>query len=59
MRLPIRILPRPVDADHRAPSAAGDCPTPGEVLAEIGLLLMSHLAVAFAVTVTLRLLGIV
>jgi hypothetical protein len=58
MRLPIRALSRSVDTDHRAPPATGDCPTPGEVLTEIGLLLMIHLTVAFAVTVTLRLFGI-
>ena len=59
MRLPIRTLSRSVDSDRRAPSATGDYPTPGEVLAEIGLLLLLHLAVAFAVTLTLRLFGIV
>jgi hypothetical protein len=58
MRLPIRTLSRSVDTDHRAPSAAGDCPTPGEVLTEIGVLLAIHLAAAFAVAVTLRLFGI-
>ena len=58
MRLPIRTLSRPVDTDHRAPSAAGDCPTAGEVLTEIGLLLAIHVVVALAVTETLRLLGI-
>ena len=57
MRTPIRTLWRSVDTD-RAPSAAGGYPTPGEVLAEIGMLLMIHLAVAFAITVTLRLFGI-
>lgn len=58
MRLPIRILRRSVDTDHRVPATAGDCPTPGEVLTEIGLLLAIHLAAAFAVAVTLRLFGI-
>jgi len=58
MRLPIRTLRRSVDTDHRAPSAAGDCPTSGDVLTEIGLLLAIHLAVAFAVALTLRLFGI-
>ena len=58
MKLPIRTLLRSVDTDHRAPSAAGDCPTPGEVLTEIGVLLAIHLAAAIAVAVTLRLLGI-
>jgi hypothetical protein len=58
MRLPIRTLSRSVDTDHRAPSAAGDYPTPGKVLTEIGLLLAIHLVVALAVTETLRLLGI-
>jgi hypothetical protein len=33
-------------------------PTPGEVLTEAGLLLAIHLAVAFAVALTLRLCGI-
>jgi hypothetical protein len=58
MRLPIRTPWRSVDADHRAPSAAGEYPTPGEVLTEIALLLTIHLAAAFAVAVTLRLFGI-
>ena len=58
MRSPVRTLWRSVDTDHRAPSAAGDYPTPGEVLAEIGMLLAIHLAAAIAVTVTLRLFGI-
>jgi hypothetical protein len=59
MRSPIRILSRSVDTDHRAPSAAGAYPRPGEVLTEIGLLLAIHLVVALAVTETLRLFGIV
>jgi hypothetical protein len=57
MRLPVRTL-RTVDSDHRAPSAAGNCPTPGEVLTEIGMLLTIHLAAAFAVAVTLRFFGV-
>lgn len=58
MRLPIPTQWRSVDVDHRAPSAAGAYPTPGEVLIEIGMLLTIHLAAAFAVAVTLRLFGI-
>jgi hypothetical protein len=58
MRLPIRTSWRSVDADHRAPSAAGGHPTPSEVLTEIDVLLTIHLAAAFAVAVTLRLFGI-
>ena len=58
MKLPIRTTWRSVDTDHQAPSATGGWPTPAEVLSEIGMLLLTHLAVAFAVTVTLRLLGI-
>jgi len=58
MRLPVRSLWRSVDADHRAPSTAGDCPTPSAVLTEIGLLLTIHLAAAFVIALTLRLLGI-
>ena len=58
MRLPIRTLSRSVDTDHRAPSATGGYPTPGEVLTEIGMLLAIHLAAAIAVAVTLRLFGI-
>jgi len=58
MRFLIRTLSRSVDIDHRAPSAAGDFPTPGQVLTEIGLLLSIHLAAAFAVVLTLRLCGI-
>ncbi len=57
MRSPIRTLWRSVNTD-RAPSAAGDFPTPGEVLTDIGLLLAIHLAAAIAVVVTLRLFGI-
>jgi hypothetical protein len=57
MRLPIRTLWRSVHTD-RAPSAAGGCPRPGAVLTEIGMLLTIHLAVAFAIIVTLRLFGI-
>jgi hypothetical protein len=58
MRLPIHAPLRSVDTDRRAPSVAGDCPTPGEVLTEIALLMLSHLAVAFAVALILRLFGI-
>jgi hypothetical protein len=58
MRSPIRILSRSVDTDHRAPSAAGGYPTPGEVLTEIGVVLAIHLAAAVVVIVTLRLFGI-
>ena len=54
----MRTLSRSVDIDHQAPSATGDFPTPGQVLTEIGLLLTIHLAVAFAVILALRLLGI-
>jgi hypothetical protein len=43
------------DGDRRPPAGA---PTPGEVLTEAGLLLAIHLAVAFAVALTLRLCGI-
>jgi len=35
-----------------------DTPTPGEVLTEAGMLLAIHLAVAFAVALSLRLCGI-
>jgi hypothetical protein len=42
---------------HESP-VAGDFPAPGEVLAEIGLLLAIHLAVALAVVLTLRAFGI-
>lgn len=58
MRLTIRTLSRSVDADYQVPSAAGDWPTPGEVLTEIGVLFAIHLVVAPAVTETVRLLGI-
>ena len=44
-----------VDGDRRPVSGV---PTPGEVLTEAGLLLAVHLAVAFAVALTLRLCGI-
>jgi hypothetical protein len=43
-------------ADHRL--LADDAPTPGEVLVEVGLILAAHLAVAIAVTLTLRAFGI-
>ena len=57
---------RPWSPDERVtPFVAGDdrppgdgAPTPGEVLSEVGLLLAIHLAVAFAVSMTLRLWGI-
>jgi hypothetical protein len=42
---------------HEAP-VASDSPAPREVLAEIGLLLAIHLAVALAVVLTLRAFGI-
>ncbi|MBI2735564.1 MAG: hypothetical protein HYX38_03300 [Rhodospirillales bacterium] len=58
MRLPIHTPWRSVDADHRASSATGEHPTPGEVLTEIGMLLTIHLAAAFAIALTLRLFGI-
>jgi hypothetical protein len=58
MRLPIPAPWRSVDTDHRAPAATGENPTTGEVLTEIAMLLTIHLAAAFAVAVTLRLLGI-
>lgn len=58
MRLPTRTLWRSADIDRRAPSATGGCPTPGEVLTEIGLLLTIHLAVAFAIALALRWFGI-
>jgi hypothetical protein len=50
---PTRSTTRP----HESPVAV-KYPAPGEVLAEIGLLLAIHLAVAFAVVVTLRVSGI-
>jgi hypothetical protein len=43
---------------HRVPAATG-LPAFGEVLAEIGLILVIHLVVALAVTLTLRASGIV
>jgi len=43
-------------ADHRP--LADDAPAPGEVLVEVGLILAAHLAVALAVTLTLRAFGI-
>jgi hypothetical protein len=49
-----RAAPRMVG--HR--SHAGDAPAPGEVLIEVGLILAAHLAVAIAVTLTLRAFGI-
>lgn len=57
MRMPIHFLGHSADAHDRAPPAAGGLPAPGEVLAEIGLLLAIHLTVALTVTVTLRWCG--
>jgi hypothetical protein len=45
-------------ARHHESPAVGNHPSPGEVLAEIGLLLAIHLAVAFAIVVTLGVSGI-
>ena len=45
-------------ARHHEPPVAGNVPAPGEVLAEIGLVLAIHLAVALAVILTLRAFGI-
>jgi len=52
-------------SERPAPQAIGDdrrrgddTPTPGELLTEAGLLLAIHLAVAFAVVLTLRVCGI-
>ena len=42
---------------HESP-VGSDFPAPGEVLAEIGLLLAIHLAVALAILLTLRAFGI-
>jgi hypothetical protein len=44
-----------VHADKELPAAT---PHPGEVIFEIGVLLAVHLAVAFAVALTLQLCGI-
>jgi hypothetical protein len=45
-------------ARHHESPTVGHQPSPGEVLAEIGLLLAIHLAVAFAIVVSLRVAGI-
>ena len=45
-------------ARHPESPVAGNVPAPGEVLAEIGLVLAIHLAVALAVVLTLRAFGI-
>ena len=57
MRLPIHVLPRSINADHRASASVDNCPTPTEVVSEIGMLLLIHLAVTFAIVVSLRLFG--
>jgi hypothetical protein len=49
--------PRATARRHESP-VASDVPAPSEVLAEIGLLLAIHLAVALAVTLTLSAFGI-
>jgi hypothetical protein len=41
-----------------APRGAPDCPLPGEVIGEIGVILAVHLAIALAVTLALRAFGI-
>jgi hypothetical protein len=48
---------RPLQRANDQP-LAGDVPTPGEVLGEIGLILGLHLAAAAAVTLTLRAFGV-
>ena len=58
MKVYLRSLWRSIEADRTQQRVAGDYPSPGEVLTEIGLLLAIHLAVAFAVALTLRLYGI-
>jgi hypothetical protein len=64
MKLSLRYFGRSAARATRAaarrhePPVASDLPAPGEVLAEIGLLLAIHLAVALAVVLTLRAFGI-
>jgi hypothetical protein len=58
MRVPFRTQFCATAAPDRVPVGAGDYPTPGELLTEIGVLLAIHLAVAIAVAVTLRFFGI-
>jgi len=48
----------PVQPADRTPTHPVDAPRFGDVMSEIGLLLAIHLAVAFAVALTLRLCGI-
>ncbi|MBL6614620.1 MAG: hypothetical protein ISP49_13865 [Reyranella sp.] len=55
---PIRTFWRSANNRQGAPTAAGEYPTPHEVLGEIGLLLAIHLAAAFAIAATLRWFGI-
>ena len=54
MKLPSRFFGRSLDAELHALPAPGKVPTAGEVLGEIGCLLVVHLAVALAVVLALR-----
>lgn len=58
VRFPSHTADAGPDTSHGAPSAVGGFPAPREVLGEIGLVLASHLAAAFGITVILRLFGI-
>lgn len=55
----VSIRSHSADSAERSAPIAGDCPTPEEVLTDIGVVLGVHLALAVAVTVALRAFGIV
>ena len=57
MKSAFRFVRRPLQRAHDQP-LAGDVPTSGQVLGEIGFILALHLAAAAAVTLTLRALGV-
>jgi hypothetical protein len=58
MRSALRHAWRAARPFGRRPDAAGEYPGAGEVVTEIGLVLAIHLAVAFAIGLSLRAVGI-
>jgi hypothetical protein len=57
MKSAFRFVRRPLSRAHSQP-LAGDVPTSGQVLGEIGFILALHLAAAAAVTLMLRAFGV-
>jgi hypothetical protein len=58
MRVRLRTQLHSTAVQDREPAVAGNYPTPGESLTEIGVLLAIHLTVAVVVVMTLRFFGI-